>query len=164
MGNKFVDDKDFNVIGIVHVICKKPDGEIRFEGKSKNTVKDALKFNLCNAIKGGTFPAISNYATTHGSTFTDWASRDGIMVFNSANTTEDGTLLKCVSTGANSINSMVIQGTNSLFDDSTMTLFAMGTSVNTDTAFDTNFFEHPDLDFAYSSGDTITVNWTVSVT
>ena len=163
MGNKFVND-DFKVVGKVQTIVRDKNGSLRHEAVNYNTVQADLKNRLCAAIKLGTFAAISDYATTDGSVTTKWTAKDGILVFNNAATTEDGTLLRCYSTAANTINSLVIQGTNSLFDDGTMSIFALGTSVNTDTAFDSNYFVHAPDTFEYSNGDTITVNWTISVT
>ena len=164
MANKFIGDKDFGVVGKVHTIVKKPDGEIRFELEQHNSVQADLKNRLCAAIKLGTFNAISNFATVDGSVTTNWSNRDGILVFNTANSNQDGTLLKCVATNANTVNSLVIQGTNSLFDDSTMSAFCLGTSVDSNTKFNSNYFIHEPDQFAYSSGDTITVNWTISIT
>ena len=164
MANKFVTDKDFDVIGIVHTVVKNADGEIRYDVVNHNTVKDGLKNRLCAAVKSGVFAAVSDYATIANSETSEWTGKDGIMVFNNAFTTKDGRLLKCASTAANTINSLVIQGTNSLYDDGTMSAFALGTNVNTDTAFAENYFEHNPDTFEYSAGDTITVNWTISVT
>ena len=123
-------------------------------------VQDKTKY-IYNSSKG---TKVSDYATIANSETSEWTGNDGIMVFNNAFTTKDGTLLKCASTAANTINSLVIQGTNSLYDDGTMSAFALGTNVNTDTAFAENYFEHNPDTFEYSAGDTITVNWTISVT
>ena len=84
MANKFVNDKDFDVVGIVHTIVKKADGEIRHEVIKHNTVQAGLKNRLCAAVKSGVFAAVSDYATIANSETSEWTAKDGIMVFNKA--------------------------------------------------------------------------------
>ena len=161
MKNKFVTPA---VHGRMHVRVEKPNGEVRFEYENDNEVLAALKQRLCGAMTLGTFAAMDNLMATGGSVVTDMHGKDGIAVFNTADDNADGTLLACQKTHADNTNRFIISGSNSLFDNNTMDRFVMGFSFNTDEAFDAEYFAHAPTDFAYSDGDTITVNWTVSVT
>jgi hypothetical protein len=162
MGNKFV-GKDHGIVGRVKTIVRDKNGELRHSVEDHNDVEPLLKYRLNHAIMTGTFEGMSDFLGAATSATSDWTGNDGIMVFNTANTTGDGTLLACAATANPINNSIAVSGENSLYDSNTLSYFALGANVGTDTNM-TNYFTHTFTPFAYSAGDTITVNWTVSVT
>jgi len=152
-------------VGMLRVLHARND-EIITELEIHNTPQALIKSLLANTLKAITYDGISNYATTNNATL----SRDGIAVFSVAGYDDSGTLLLCASEGATT-GQAEFSGSASFSSSGTASNFVLGESwgkgAGNDPAFSNNFFVHV-LDnqntFAYSSGDTLTVNWTVSIT
>ena len=163
MNNDFIGDKVL-VIGRVRTIVKTADGEIRFSKESNNNATDDVKNVLANAIVAGTIEKISDFIATGGASGASWDGKDGIFVFSSDATNTNATLLAAGITASTDTNSLKVTASNSLFNAGTMRRFVLGHNFSTTAGNGGAYFEHTPGDFAYSSGDTITVNWTVSVT
>jgi hypothetical protein len=201
MANDFVKE-----VGILDVVCKKPDGEIRFEYSGENTILQPALVQIPR-ILGGSAPAFGAGATEfryplwRGNYITDdadYTMTDGPGIYI-VDTASQNSLLLCgldgwtnqtdwVATGltnsTNPISSMapyagnsfLISGTGSLYNNNTMSWFHMGhhTQANQNqiaigpdvNLVHADYFQHVPTGgtFAYSIGDTITINWSVSFT
>ena len=163
MGNKFVDG-NVNVQGRVKTVVRGPKGELKYSADEHNDAVDLVKNVLANAIVAGTLPKISDMMTTGVASGAAWNGSDGVFIMSEDATNSNATLLAGAITAATSTNVLSVTASNSLFNTGTMSRFCLGHDFSTALGIGAIYFEHEPGSFAYSSGDTITVNWTVSVT
>ena len=152
------------MIGRVRTIVKTPDGELRYSAEEHNDAADLVKNVLANAICVGTLNACSDFLTAGVASGSAWNNKDGIFIHSSDATNSNGTVLAGGITASTNTNVLNVTASNSLFNTGTMSLFVLGTNFSTAAGAGGAYFSHTPGTFAYSSGDTITVNWTVSVT
>ena len=168
MKNKFLNSNNgvetLIVKGKVHTIVKDANGETRYEYIDHNSATTLIKAVLAHAVCAGTMNAMDSFMTTGAASAATWDAFDGIVVHKTASTDTSGTLLACAVTANSTTNQLIMSGSNGLYDDNTMARFVMGTSFDDGVGAVGAYFEHEPTEFEYSNGDTITVNWTVSVT
>tara|TARA_Y100000593_G_scaffold59473_1_gene110326 strand:+ start:216 stop:722 length:507 start_codon:yes stop_codon:yes gene_type:complete len=168
MKNKFLNSNNgvetLIVKGKVHTIVKDSKGEVRYEYVDHNDATTLIKAVLAHAVCAGTMNAMDSFLGAGAASAASWEGYDGIVVHKTASTDTSGTLLACAVTANSTTNQLIMSGSNQLYDDNTMDRFVMGTSFQTGVGAVGAYFEHSPTDFEYSNGDTITVNWTVSVT
>ena len=156
--------EEVRVIGRVRTVVKTPEGELRYSADEHNDAADLVKNVLANAICVGTLNPCSDFITEGVASGAGWNNKDGIFIHSEGATNSNGTLLAGGITASTNTNVLNVTASNSLFNTGTMSRFVLGTQFSTADGAGGAYFEHTPGTFAYSSGDTITVNWTVSVT
>ena len=164
IGEGGISPEKVKIRGRVHTICKKANGELRYENISENDATDTVKNVLCFGMLDGTSPPCSNFLAAGTSSGADWNGKDGVFIYNSSALNSNGTVLAGGITAAATTNTLHVTASNELYNSGTMSKFVLGINFQTTAGSGGEYFTHEPGAFAYSSGDTITVNWTVSVT
>ena len=153
-----------NMVGRVRTIVKTPDGELRYSAEEHNDAADLVKNVLANAICAGTLNPCSDFLAAGVASGTAWNNKDGVFIYSEGATNSNGNVLAGGVTAATNTNVLNVTASNSLFNTGTMSRFVLGTAFSTAAGAGGAYFSHTPGTFAYSRGDTITLNWTVSVT
>ena len=161
--------------GYVKMYHGDSEGNIKHSYESNNVALTGAMKALAFMMINGTIDAgnggrgISTFytgATYSSGNLTAANGKDGIMVFaHSATGGSKGTLLACT-TAAGGLDNYSWSGSGSLAENSTMSRFELGVSRQSNDGGQLlhQSFQHSPTPFAYSAGDTLTVNWGVTIT